>query len=171
MPPKKPVLAVTAAQMALRHWESEPFRVECRLRRAALPSCAIYHSHWSPLSSTRTTRGHSTKRPPNSCTRCPLITYALKPHETLPPMADKIEEYIGHQIVKLSTYLRAMEDPASQYLFLLGIESTLRSLVWHALSYRAHAGPASTTWSKVGLRGGREQPMISIREITEYAPP
>jgi hypothetical protein len=83
---------------------------------------------------------------------CPLkvgVTYLVA--GTSPPLAAVIAD--GQQQIRRlaegslsarNQYVR--EDPATEYLYLLGVESRMRECEWFGLTFTAAAGPGTAAW-------------------------
>jgi hypothetical protein len=94
--------------------------------------------------------------------RCPLkvgITYMRwwkgEPPPSWPPPPDyegtnNLKKSIQEDVCRTADILdrHSKEDPDNEYLYLLGVEETLKEITWYAFSFRAGDGPKAAQWRK-----------------------
>jgi hypothetical protein len=154
-PQAQPLLQLVATEMKLQYWNiGEPFRVDAAFvdsDRRVLGSvpfpviAAIEHEH-----NVKTIREEMAKL---FHIRCPLkvaITYA-SPNVTTGERLALCEEEIKSCIKDLSDTLTRYvgEDPAAEYLFLLGVEEQRYALTWKFLTFSAGSEVANSIWKEI----------------------
>jgi hypothetical protein len=157
-PQDQPLLQLVATEMGLQYWNvGEPFRVDA----AFVPSgrrvfgsvpfpvvAAIEHEH-----NVGTIQEEMAKL---FHIRCPLkvaITYAPPKAiggEGLTLWERKIQSWAKELSDTLTRYVS--EDPATEYLFLLGVEGKGYALMWKFLTFSAGSQIANSIWKE--MRGG-----------------
>jgi hypothetical protein len=149
----QPVLEATAAKMGLVYWNREPFRLDAALVRRthtvignlALPM-VVAIEHENELG------GFIEEIAKLSHVRCPLkvgITYAVAAASDRPVDARGAQAAIDEAIGKVAALHESKEDPDSEYLFLLGVESSAYNLDWYAHAYHVADGPEAGSWDRL----------------------
>jgi hypothetical protein len=134
-PQQEPLLAMTAKQMGLMYWDREPFRLDAafvtpdfrEIGNIPLPLIAAIE-HENDI------RGFQQEIAKLAHVRCPLkvgITYSQL---SVPPTDSEIlsaKTKIDTWIEGVNKLICAKEDPSSEYVYLLGVETVRYTLEWH----------------------------------------
>ena len=155
-PQPKPLMRVVAEKLELVWWDREPFHFDGvmvppdhqRIGNYPLPLLvAVEHEN-----NIRTFREEIVKLAHMICPLKVGITYM--PTVRVPPDAKEvldcqkqIEHLVEVIILNRSKYIK--EDPKTEYLYILGVESRIRELQWCALSFSADAGVTSGVWHEI----------------------
>src|SRR6266571_3416465 len=153
-PQTKPLLRLVAEKLDLVWWDREPFRLDGAMVPAdhrVVGSCPlpllVGVEHENDL---RTFVQEILKLVHVICPLKVGITYLVA--GTAPPSSVAVSDS-QNQIRRLAqTALsdrnqHVREDPATEYLYLLGVESQMRECEWSALTFTAAAGPGTAVWS------------------------
>lgn len=149
-PQSKSLLEMTAERMGLDYWDREPFRVDAafvphgRQVIGTLPLpliVAIEHEN--------AFRGFREEIAKLVHIRCPLkvgITYSLLGSPSRDPDISSARSQIENWIAEVDKLVSAREDPANEYLYLLGVESEPFTLEWNYY-YCAAASASGGQWN------------------------
>ena len=155
-PQTKPLLGVVAEKMNLIWWDREPFRLDGAFIRLDSKVVGNYRlpiivavEHENDL---RTFVQEITKL---AHIRSPLkvgITYTSPiPGPASQQLILSSQEKIKSVVIEISTSLNKWvgEDPQTEYVYLLGVESQPSELDWYALGFVAGSDYASGVWTKL----------------------
>jgi hypothetical protein len=155
-PQPKPLMRLVAEKLGLLWWDREPFRLD----GAMIPADhQVIGNYPGPLligieheNNVGTFVEEIVKL---AHVICPLkvgVTYMLggTALPTISAVADALQRLRRLAQTALSDRNRYVrEDPATEYLFLLGVESNLRECEWSALAFTADAGCQNPVWSGI----------------------
>ena len=155
-PQPKPLLGLVAERLGLVLWDREPFRLDGAMVPAdhhVIGNCplpllvGIEHEN-----NLRTFVEEIAKLVHVICPLKVGITYivtggALPSPAVVDDARSQIQRLAHTALSNRNQHIR--EDPTTEYLFLLGVESRIRECDWFALSFTAAAGPATAAWSKL----------------------
>jgi len=143
-----PVLFDVAGKLKLRYWAGEPLKLDGAFYDGLDRGCPTFPF---PIvvgiehENNHTTFRHEIQK--LLSVTCPLkvgITYPWPPQSIVSQRQDKerifeqIEHFVTESLTQISAVVR--EDPSSEYLFLIGVETSPFVLTWFNLSFAAGEG-------------------------------